>query len=245
MCDPVTIGIMLAATAGKAALDNAASNKVDRKRANVMNDANASLDALRGEATKSYQASANAADPNTVTANMATADQNRANMYTAPITSSELLPGQGNASDAVKQAIVGSIAQGAAKSKDLATKRAAFDSYGDAANTRDLAMTHAGQNINQIDNFEVGRANLVPGQLEIANHAGDRLKQTGDMVQALGTIASMGYGMTSAGTTAAANRAGTSAAYGKQLAASKLVGPVPGGIYTKAPSFYSQFSTGY
>ncbi len=245
MCDPVTIGIMLATTAAKAGLDKAAANKVEKKRSEVMNDANASLDALRGEARTSYQKSANAADPNTVNANIATADQNRTAAYTAPITQSELLPGQGNASDAVKQAIVGSLAQGVAKSKDIATKRAAYDAYGDAANTRDLAMTHAGQDINQVGNFEAGRSALVPGQLEMANHAGDRLKQTGDMVQALGTIASMGYGMSGPGQAAAVNRAGTSATYGKQLAASKLVGPVPGGVYTKAPSFYSQFSTGY
>ncbi len=194
MCDPVTIGIALASTLGSTVMQNMAANKVARARAGVIQRSNADLNKYRDEAKTSYDKSLESATPDAINAGVNTATQNRTAEYQAPVKSSDLLPGQGNASNAVKQQIIQTLGSNTTKSNDLAAKRGAFDAYGDASFGRDINMKRQGQNINEQGDFAAGRSSVVPLELDAANHAGDGYSNMAGVISGLGSVGGALYG---------------------------------------------------
>lgn len=194
MCDPISIAIALATAGGSALFQNMAAKKVDKARTGVVQRANKDLDKLRDEANLSYRKSINTSTPEAVSTQMQKSGTERADAYEQSVKSSEMLPGQGDASKAVRQSIVQTLAGGDQSSRDQARRRGAYDAYGEADFGRDIKMKREGQNIAQVGNFAQGRAGLVPLELEEANHAGDGMAEIAGLIQGLGAIGGGLYG---------------------------------------------------
>lgn len=194
MCDPVSLAIMAGTKLASSYLENKAAKKVNSARSGVIERNIADQ--------KKYQAISQAALNTSQQVSgrpaidQATADAAAANTtaYQAPINPGELLPGQGNSSDAVKQAIVGALTSGVNNAKQTAGQKALLDAYGNATFNRDLTVNRSAGDIATQNNFGAGRAGLVPLQLEAANRAGDRYSSMAGFVNALGTVAGAGYG---------------------------------------------------
>lgn len=194
MCDPVTIAIALGTQLASTALQNKAASKVSKARAAAIRGTNADLDRYRATATEALQRSSDASSRDAIDQATADATANRTEAYQAPVKMDDLLPGQGNSSDAVKQSIVNTLTGGVQKSQDLGRRRGAFDAYGDATFNRDVAMHRGGQEINQQGNFSTGRSSILPIELEAANNAGSKYAALAGIVNAAGTVAGAGYG---------------------------------------------------
>lgn len=194
MCDPVSLAIAAGSTLASSKLQSMAQGKVNKARSSAMTAEQGDLANYRQKAIEALGTSQDAASRPALDAATQAAQDQRTQDYSSAIKPEDLLPGQGNASQAVRQSIVSSLGTGAAKNEDTAAKRAVLDGYGDANFGRDVAMNRAGQQINTQGNFAAGRANVLPVELAAANHKGDSLQTMAGLVQGLGTAASLGYG---------------------------------------------------
>jgi hypothetical protein len=64
--------------------------------------------------------------------------------------------------------------------------------YGDLATRQSIGNQQADANLNIIGDKARGNARLLPIELEVAGHAGDKLSGWGQIVSALGSVASLG-----------------------------------------------------
>lgn len=194
MCDPVSLAITAATALGSSALQGAASKKVNSARDATMQAEQNDLAGYRAKAIQALGTSEDASSRPAMDTATQAAQNARTQDYTAALNPETLLPGQGNASDAVKQQIVSSLSTGASKANQQATNKAAIDAYGDSTFRRNVALQKAGQQINTQGNFAGGRESVLPVQLAADNHAGDNLQTMAGLVQGIGTAAGMGYG---------------------------------------------------
>lgn len=243
MCDPVSLAIAAASTLASSAIQGQAAKKVSGARSGAIQAEQNDLADYRKKAVQSLSTSQDSASRPAIDAATQAAQQERTQDYSSAIKPEQLLPGQGDASQAVRQSIISSLGTGQAKSQDQAARKATVDAYGDATFGRNVKMNRAGQEINTQGNFAAGRANVLPVELDAANHAGDSLQNTAGLVQGIGTLASLGYGQSATAAKVAGNRVANAATYTKALDNANVYGPT---LTPKVqPSFWSQFSTGY
>lgn len=190
MCDPVTIGIMLASTAGSSLLQNKAEQEAESARRKAINSTNQFVDERRDEAAGLYQQSLDATKRESMDSEAEAQTESRAQLYQDQTPSADLLPGQGDSSAAAKTAVVQAMGRAGEKNKNYARSRAKLDAYGDASLNRNITTARTGQGIAQQGNFAQGQVkNVLPLELEEASHAGDKYAMMGDVVKALGTVA--------------------------------------------------------
>lgn len=194
MCDPASLALIVGSTLASSAIQGQAADKVSGARNSAITAEQADLAKYRKTATQALGQSQDAASRPTLDAATQAAQDQREQDYSSVLKPEDLLPGQGDASQAVRQSIVNSLGTGTAKAKQDASNKAIVDGYGDATFGRDVNMNRAGQAINTQGNFAAGRANVLPIELDAANHAGDRLQSMAGLVQGLGTAAAIGYG---------------------------------------------------
>jgi len=106
-----------------------------------------------------------------------------------------LLPGQGDASGAVKTAIVQAQNRAIDRNANAAETDARLNAYGDSALGRDIAL---GQNSNRISReagFVQGSLNNLQADSAAAARAGDSKMAMADVIGGLGTLANAGYSM--------------------------------------------------
>ncbi len=195
MCDPVTIGIMLASTAGSTALSNKAERAVKKKQGQVLDKSYADLKGYRDDAAQSFQESLKGASAEEIASKNIDAVGKREEAYTGEIKQADLLPAATSGSSAAQHAIVKALSDAVTSSTQKGKTRAAFDAYGDVTQDRDIGSALAGHNIAQKGSFATGRAGVTDLELEEAKHAGKKYSDLAGIVSALGTVASMGVGL--------------------------------------------------
>jgi len=194
MCDPVSLAITAASTLAQSHFQNqgvkkvnsatmAAQDKFDQDIAERRNIANQSLqDSIAQSGEEKDKTRYEDAVEKRTAANQPSFDQRM------------LLPGQGNASGAVKTAIVQSQDRAIDKNANAAEAAARIGAYGDSALGRNIAL---GQNTNRIGTqagFVQGGLNNLQADTAAAARAGDDKMAIADMIGGLGTLANAGYG---------------------------------------------------
>lgn len=199
MCDPISLAIMAATTIAQSQLQNSAVKKVNRATQDAQDNFNADLKARRDIANASFQDSIDQAGKTSDEERMIEALAKRTQANQPSFNQRVLLPGQGNASGAVKQSIVQTQDRAIDKNTNAAEAAARLGAYGDANLGQNIAL---GQNTNRINTqagFVQGGLNNLQSDTAAAAHAGDSKMAMADMIGALGSLAGAGY---SAGTSA-------------------------------------------
>lgn len=194
MCDPVSIALTVASQAAKSYMENKAANKVNQARTAAVEANIADQERYRKTAQAAMETGQQAASRPDLERATEAATAERTAAYQAPINQGELLPGQGDTSNAVRQAIVGALGTGVQTASEAARRKAILDAYGQATFGRDVTVGRAGQEIAQQADFGRGRVGILPIQLAAADRAGDKYKRIGSMVGAAGDIAGAAYG---------------------------------------------------
>lgn len=194
MCDPVSIAIAVGSQLASSALQSQAQKKVSKARSGVVQRNIADQKKYRQASQQALETSQTSASRPAMETAATEAEAERGAKYQAGITGGELLPGQGDTSSAVKQAIVGALTTGEGRSREEARNKAVLDAYGDVLFGRDVTMGRSGQQIQQQADFGRGRQSVMPLELEAANRAGDKLAGMAGLVSGLGSLGSAAYG---------------------------------------------------
>lgn len=234
MCDPVTIGIALATTAAQSYFQNQAAGDVRKAqtRAQTMFD----------DDVKNQRDTSNIQFQNSVQQAGQGADEQRYEEAVAKRTTANqpsfdqraLLPGQGNASNAVKTAIVQSQDKGISDNARAAAADAKLGAYGDAALGQNINLQRNANRIQTQGNFAQGSLNNLQADMRAAQYAGDKNAGIADMIGAIGTIAgpAVGYGAGQGWWGGLDPNTGITWNTGRQLAAPGLTSPtIKGGQY--------------
>lgn len=193
MCDPVSLAIMAGTQAASSIMQNKAAKSIEKKRAGVIRRVNEDTDRNRAIANQSLLNSIDRNSADNVVADETAAANDLTALYQKDIQTGDYLPGQGDASKAVKQSIVGEKLAGNARSMADARKQAVLDAYGEALLGRKIATNKNAQDIAQIGDYSMGRTNV--GQIELASPKVNSSKWSdiAGLTQALGTGAGMAY----------------------------------------------------
>lgn len=87
------------------------------------------------------------------------------------------------------------MAEALTAGRQAATRSGALRGFGDSAQTNQIALGRAGQQVGQLANFSHGTSNTLPFQLESAYNKGGNWTEAGDIANALGRLGNV-YGMT-------------------------------------------------
>jgi len=127
---------------------------------------------------------------------------------------------------------------GAASRTAQSTAAAKLGAYDDFTAQQQLDNAEASRQLAPIASKSQGNARILPGQMEAASHAGDSLSQWGQIVGALGSVASLGaasgFGAASTGATAAQTAATTGGWSGNLF--TSLAGGMTPSVTTAAPA---------
>jgi hypothetical protein len=132
------------------------------------------------------------------------------------------------------------VAQTAGDASRTAQTTAAsrLGAYDDLSAQQQLNQAEASRQMAPIGSKAQGNARILPGQMEKASHEGDTLSQWGQIVSALGSVASMGaasgFGVAGAGASAAQTAATTGGWTGSLF--SSLAGGATPAVTTVAPA---------
>lgn len=194
MCDPATV-IMVGSKLAQTAFEKKAAGEVDEQRAAAIRSNYNDLDTFRDNAARSYQKSLQTVAKPAADISMQEKVAGREAAYAPKFGQTDLLPGQGDASGAVKMGVVNALGRGAANAAGHAKRRAAVDAYGDVDLDQNIALGRNASDIDQQGNFAYGRSRVLPYELNAADHAGDNYAGMADAANALGTIGSAAYGL--------------------------------------------------
>lgn len=191
MCDPLTVGLIISAatSAGSAVMQNQAQRKVRKKETQARNRFEDDLEERRGESRKEFEKSLEAVGPEEQERRQAEAVDQRLEASDPSFNQSALLPGQGNASKAVRTAIVQAQNQGIAKGADLNKRRATLEAFGDADLGRNLELLQNSNRISQQGDFAGGAGNVLNAGIQGAQSAGDGSLAMADAIGAIGAVA--------------------------------------------------------
>lgn len=194
MCDPVALAIMAATTVAQSALQNGAVSDVNSATRRAQEKFNADVKERRDIANASFQDSIQETSKTSDEDRMIEAMAKRTEANQPSFNQRVLLPGQGDASGAVKQSIVQTQDRTIDKNANAAEAAARLGAYGDANLGQNIKL---GQNTNRINTqagFVQGGLNNLQADSAAAARAGDNKMAMADMVGALGQIANAGYG---------------------------------------------------
>lgn len=193
MCDPVSLAIMAATTVAQSALQNGAVSDVNSATRRSQEKFNADVKERRDIANASFQDSIQETSKTSDEDRMIEAMAKRTEANQPSFNQRVLLPGQGNASDAVKQSIVQTQDRTIDKNANAAEAAARLGAYGDANLGQNIKL---GQNTNRINTqagFVQGGLNNLQADSAAAARAGDGKMAMADMIGAIGQLAGAGY----------------------------------------------------
>lgn len=193
MCDPVSLAIMAASTLAQSKFQNDAVGEVNKATLGAQDTFNKDIAERRNIANANFQDSIQETGKTSDEQRMieAMAKRNEANQPS--FNQRVLLPGQGNASGAVKQSIVQTQDRTIDKNANAAEAAARLGAYGDANLGQNIKL---GQNTNRINtqaDFVQGGLNNLQADTAAAARAGDDKMAMADMVGAIGSLAGAGY----------------------------------------------------
>lgn len=193
MCDPVSLGITAATTLAQSYFQNKAAGDVSKANSRATQKFNDDIKERRDLSNVQFQNSIQTAGVDSDKDRMAKAIADRTAQNQPSFNQNVLLPGQNNATGAVKTAIVQAQDRAKDNNADAAAAAAALGAYGDANLGRDIQF---GQNANRIatqGGFAQGALNNLQFDKEAAATAGAKNAGIADLVGALGTIGGAGY----------------------------------------------------
>ncbi len=193
MCEPTTLAIMAATIAAQSALQNGAVSDVNSATRRSQEKFNADVKERRDIANASFQDSIQETSKTSDEDRMIEAMAKRTEANQPSFNQRVLLPGQGDASGAVKQSIVQTQDRTIDKNANAAEAAARLGAYGDANLGQNIKL---GQNTNRINTqagFVQGGLNNLQADSAAAARAGDGKMAMADMVGAIGNIAGAGY----------------------------------------------------
>lgn len=194
MCDPVSLAITAATGLLQSKLQNSGVNKVNKATQAAQDKFNEDVQERRNIANANFQDSIQKSGEDSDEQRMIEAISKRTAANQPSFNQRVLLPGQGEASGAVKQAIVQTQDRTIDKNANAAEAAARLGAYGDAYLGQNIAL---GQNTNRINTqagFVQGGLNNLQADSAAAARAGDDKMAMADMVGAIGSIANAGYG---------------------------------------------------
>lgn len=196
MCDPVTIGIALATSAGQAYFQNKAANQVQKAQRGAQDMFAQDVKKLRDTSNVQFQNSIQQSTLNDEADNYDAAVEKRTADSLPTFDQKALLPGQGNASNAVRAAIVQSQDRGINNNADASAANAKLQAFGDVGLGRDIALQQNANRIRTQGSFAQGSLNNLQADMNKAQYAGDGAAGIADLIGAVGTIAGpvAGYG---------------------------------------------------
>ena len=196
MCDPVTIGIALATSAGQAYFQNKAANQVEKAQHGAQETFTNDIKKLRDTSNTQFQNSVQQATLDSETGNYDDAVEKRTMANMPSFDQKALLPGQGNASGAVRAAIVQSQDRGINNNANASAADAKLNAFGDVGLNRDIALKQNENRIRTQGGFAQGSLNNLQADVNAAQYAGDGAAGIADLIGAVGTIAGpvAGYG---------------------------------------------------
>lgn len=193
MCDPVSLAITAATALAQSHFQNQGVDKVNSATRAAQDKFNQDIAERRNIANQSLQDSIaqSGQDKDTTRYEDAVAKRTAANQPS--FDQKTLLPGQGNASNAVRTAIVQSQDRAIDKNANAAEAAARLGAYGDSALGRNIIL---GQNNNRIGTqagFVQGALNNLQADSAAAARAGDGKMAIADMIGGIGQLANAGY----------------------------------------------------
>jgi len=194
MCDPVSLAITAATGLLQSKLQSSGVDKVNKATQASQDKFNQDIAERRNIANASFQDSIQQTSQDSDEQRMIEAIAKRTDANKPSFNQRVLLPGQGDASGAVKQAIVQSQDRAIDKNANAAEAAARLGAYGDAYLGQNIAL---GQNTNRINTqagFVQGGLNNLTADTAAAARAGDDKLAMADMVGAIGQITNAGYG---------------------------------------------------
>lgn len=200
MCDPVALGISALTTLAQSKLQGDAMSKVNKATQASQDKFNADLQERRNIANANFQNSIQQSSDTSDEQRMIEAIAKRTSANQPSFNQRVLLPGQGDASGAVKQAIVQTQDRAIDKNANAAEAAARLGAYGDAYLGQNIAL---GQNTNRINTqagFVQGGLNNLQADTAAAARAGDGKMALADMVGGIGQLVSAAYGPVSGAT---------------------------------------------
>lgn len=111
-----------------------------------------------------------------------------------PRNFTELLPGQGRASEVTQREQVQQGEKGVRRSLDSAEKRAALDAVGRLGLSNDIAFANTRQDIGGIGDSAYSSSSILPLELEAANQKGRGLQNLAGLLRGLSTATSLASG---------------------------------------------------
>lgn len=198
MCTGLEVAALattLATTAASTKFKNDAAKDVRKAQQAAQNRFNADVDARRQTAANELNNSIQAAGRDSVDQDIQEATEARAELNQPTFNTRMLLPGQGNASDAVKTAIVQSQDKGEAAIGDAGNRAAILAAFGDADLRKNIQLLQNSNRIGTQGNFAQGALPVLQAGLADAERAGDSALRKADIISAIGTVASAGMGM--------------------------------------------------
>lgn len=194
MCDPVSLAITAASALAQSHFQNQGMDKVNSATISAQDKFNQDIAERRNIANQSFQDSIAQSGQGKEATRYEDAVAKRTAANQPSFDQRILLPGQGNASDAVKTAIVQSQDRAIDKNANAAEAAARMGAYGDSALGRNIAL---GQNTNRINTqagFVQGGLNNLQADTAAAARAGDDKMAIADMIGGIGQITNAGYG---------------------------------------------------
>ena len=187
MCDPVSIGIAAVSAAAKAKFQADALGDQADARAAAQTQFFDDIEQRRDASNQEFQQSLQDVSREQFDQDLEVATQRRTEASQPSFNQRELLPGQGDASDAVQTAIVTSQDQTVARNDDLAGRQAYLDALGSVELGRNLDLLENQQQIGVQSNFAQGDLEILDARLNAAEEAGNDNFLTADIIGALGT----------------------------------------------------------
>lgn len=195
MCDPVSLALTAATGLAQGYLQNKGASAVNKATLQSQEKFNQDIKERRNLANVQFQDSIqqSGTEKDTTRYDKSVAERTAANQ--PKFDQKVLLPGQGDASGAVRTAIVQAQNNAQANNAEAAANNAKLQAYGDAALGRDIALGQNSNRINTQGSFVQGGLNNLQADSAAAARAGDKYIGMADVIGGIGSLANTGYGV--------------------------------------------------
>lgn len=191
--DPLSLALIATALfGGSSGLNAAASNKVSKEQARLRQAELERQQNMREQARNTFSNLLQSQSAETQAEEQGAQKAKLTDRYQQAVDRSrftDLLPGQGDASAAVKADIVRSGDTGLAKALKSGMSRAALDAYGQQGLSNTLAFQGAKSALDDISGSSRASRNILPLELEGAQGAGSALRGWANLLSTAGNLA--------------------------------------------------------
>lgn len=194
MCDPATmtaLAISAATTAGSTIMQNKAAGARSDAQLSAQRAFQEDLNNQRNAAAAEFQNNLQTVQQPQMQEAQQQAAQTREAVASPSYDQRTLLPGQGDASSAVRAAITQDQNRAIEANKGRAKSQALLEAFGDAELKRDVALKQNANRIGMYGSFAGGGLDNLQADLNAAQYAGNKYDNMAGIIQGLGTAASL------------------------------------------------------